>query len=55
MKTKNSRLSVSSVVTYTDIDAGDLWFDCGVGQIGQSVADGSPPLQRFFRVVLPRR
>ena len=30
-------------------------FDSQVGQIGPSVADGSPPRLRFFNVVMPRR
>ena len=29
-------------------------FDSRAGQIGHSVAKGSPPLQRFFGAVLPR-
>ena len=37
------------------IGAGDLGFDYPADQIGQRVANGSPPLQRFFGAVLPRR
>ena len=39
----------SSVVT---IGAGGLGFESRVGQIGHSVANGSPPLQCFFRGVV---
>ena len=36
------------------IDAGGLGFDSQVGQMGSgnSVANGSPPLRRYFRAVL---
>ena len=37
------------------IDAVDLDFDSRTGQIGHSVANGSPSSRRFFGVVLPRR
>ena len=37
------------------MSAGGVGFDSQVGQIGHSVANGSPPLQRFFEAVLPRR
>ena len=37
------------------ICAGGLGFDSRAGQIGHSVANGSPPLRRFFGAVLPRR
>ena len=35
--------------------AGGLIVDSQAGQIEYSVANGSPPLPRFFRAVLPRR
>ena len=34
---------------------GGLGFDYRDDRIGQSVANGSPPLRRFFGSVLPRR
>ena len=37
------------------IDAEDLRFNFQTGQIGHSVANGSPPLRRFFGPVLPKR
>ena len=37
------------------IGAGGMGFDSRAGQIGHSVAYGSPPLRRFFRAVLSRR
>ena len=37
------------------IGAGGAAFVFRAGQIGHSVANGSPPLRRFFEVVLPRR
>ena len=37
------------------IGAEDLEIDFRAGQIGQGVANGLPPLRRFFGVVLPRR
>ena len=37
------------------IDAKGLWFNSQAGQIGHSVANGSPPLCRFFGAVLSRR
>ena len=35
--------------------AGDYRFNSLLGLIGHSVTDGTPPLRRFFRVVLLRR
>ena len=37
------------------IDAGGLGFESLVGQIGTSVANGSPPLRYFFGAVLLSR
>ena len=42
-----------SVAKDIAIGAGGLGFDCRVGQIGPSVANGSPPLPCFFRAVCP--
>ena len=35
------------------IGLGDLGFDSRAGQIGRSVASGSPLLRRFFGAMLP--
>ena len=35
--------------------SGDLGFESQVGKIGHSVAEGSPPLRRFFGAVLSSR
>ena len=35
------------------VNAGGLGFDSQVGQIGHSVVNGSPPLQRFFELCCP--
>ena len=37
------------------IGAGGSGFDSRAGQIRHNAANGSPPLQRFFGAVLPRR
>ena len=42
---------VSSVVNYIAIGAGGLGFDSRADQIGRSIANGSPPLRRFFGIV----
>ena len=42
-------------VTNVAIDAEDLRFNSQAGQIRHRVANGSPPLRRFFRPVLPKR
>ena len=42
---------VSSVVKNIDVGSGDLGFDYRVAQIGHSVANGLPPLRRFFGAV----
>ena len=41
------------IVGVKDFAAGGVWFDSLVGQIGHSLANDSPPLQRFFEAVLP--
>ena len=46
---------VCSVYKHIAIDVGGLGFDYRVGQIGHSVANGSPPLRRFFGAVLLKR
>ena len=46
---------VSLVVKGTAVGAGGLGFNFRAGQIGHSVANGSPPLRCFFRAVLLRR
>ena len=46
---------VSSAGNNTTIGAGGLGFHFRVGQIRQSVANGSPPLRRFFGAMLPKR
>ena len=45
----------STVVKHISIGAVGLWFNYRSGQFGHSVFNGSPPLRRFFRAVLPRR
>ena len=40
-------------LTVTVINARGLWFESRVGQIGHSVANGSPPLPCYFGVGLP--
>ena len=45
-----SELLIKKIAT----GAGGLEFDSRAGQIGHSVANGSPPLQRILRAVLPR-
>ena len=52
LKLTNGRLSCSA---HAVLDAGGLGFESRAGQIGQNVANGSPPLVRFFGAVLPRR
>ena len=49
------RYAASSVVKHIDIGAVGLGFDSRAGQIGHSVASGSPLLRHFLGVVLPRR
>ena len=44
-----------SLVPAIAIGAGGLGFKSWVGQVGFSVAYGSPPLQRFFGATLLRR
>ena len=46
---------VSSVVKLVVIGAGGLALDSRADQIGLNVANGSPPLRRFFGAVLHRR
>ena len=46
---------VSLVVKHTTIGARVLGFDSQAGQIEHSVANDSPPLQKFFGTVLARR
>ena len=43
-----------SVVKHIATGAEGLWFDSGDGQIKRSVANGWPPMRRFFRTVSPR-
>ena len=45
----------SAVVKNVAIDAEGLRFVSQAGQIGHSVANGLPLLQRFFGAALPRR
>ena len=47
--------SISSVVKHIAIDSGGLGFGSRAGQIGHSIANGSPLLRRFFGAVLPKR
>ena len=47
--------SVSKVAKYIAIGAGGLGFGSHVDQVRRSVANGSPPLRRFFGVVLSKR
>ena len=42
-------------VVVKDIAVRATGFDSSPGEIGHNVANGSPPLQRFLEVVLPRR
>ena len=48
-------LAFSSAVKRISIGAEGLVFDFSVGQTGRGVANGSPPLQRFFGTVLLKR
>ena len=43
--------SLAQLLSAHAIGAGGLRFDYRTGQIGRSVANGSPPLQRFFGAV----
>ena len=45
----------SAVVNHIAIGAGGTAFDSQAGQIEHNVANGSPPLRRFFGAVLPAR
>ena len=47
--------AVDVVVKHTSNRALDFRFDSRPGQIGHSVANGSPLLRRFFGAVLPKR
>ena len=47
--------TVGVVVKDNAYSEGGLEIDFRAGQIGRSVANGSPPLQRFFGTVLPMR
>ena len=47
--------TVGAVMKNIAIGAGGLGFDSCAGQIGHSVANGSPVLRHFFGAVLPRR
>ena len=51
-----SEINDQSAQLIKDIGIGavDLGFDYRAGQIGYSVANGSPPLRRFFGAVLVR-
>ena len=51
----NGSRQVGLVVKDITIDARGLWFVSQAGQIGHSVANGSPPLRCFFGAVLSRR
>ena len=46
---------VSPVVHHLSIGSKGPGSDSRAGQIGHNVGYGSPPLRRFFGVVLPRR
>ena len=46
--------SCSVVIKDIAIDAEGLGFNSQAGQIGHSVANGSPPLRRFFGAALPK-
>ena len=46
---------ISSAVKYIALGAGDLGFDSRVGKVKHSVVNWSPPLRRFFVMVLPKR
>ena len=45
--------SAISVVNLISVDPSGLCFDSRAGRVGHSVANGSPPLRRFFGAVLP--
>ena len=47
---RNGRLS-----QLLSVGAGGQGFDSQAGQIGRIVANGAPPLRRFFRNGLPKR
>ena len=46
---------LAQLLKTSSIGAGGLGFDLRAGQIGHSVASGSPSLRRFFAAVLLRR
>ena len=48
-------LALGVVVRDTADSAVGLGFDYRSGQVGHGIANGSPPLLRFFGAVLPRR
>ena len=43
------------VAKHIPIGSGGLGFDSWAGGVGRCVVNGSPPLPRFFRALLPRR
>ena len=46
---------VGVVIGDTANGARGLWFDSRAGQIGNSVANGSPPLRCYFEIASPQR
>ena len=47
--------AVSAVVQDIAVGAGSLGSNFWAGRIKRNVANGSPPLRRFFGAVFPRR
>ena len=54
-KPARAQLWASAVVKDVAVDAEGLGLNSQDGQIRHTVANGSPPLRRFFGAVLPRR
>ena len=46
---------VSSVAKHIAMGARGLRFNSHAGQVGYTIANGSPPLHRFFGTVFPSR
>ena len=51
----NTNWPVKVVAKDIAMNEGALRFDSQAGLIGRNVANGSPPLRRFFEALLPRR
>ena len=51
LKANSLKLTAKLIAKDIAIVAGGLGFDYGASQIGHTVANGSPPLRRFFGAV----